>query len=647
MMFVPRGLAREAFFVPTLLPAASSIRLLKMIFGPSMHHPFTLVLSIALAMTSLLPQIGLAETEDTFSPYESDEDVPKSALAVWETYDASAEPLDIEVIKEWDTEGITTRYITFTVGTFKGQEARIAAYYSFPKDKEELPAFVWCHGGGQSAERGRGVYFARQGFATVDINWLGRPLEQDIDINTDWGRVDPSQGPQFYAKALRRGWKRNLQPDEYSIDPVASPRNANWFLLVVAARRAITFLETQPEVDPSRIGMSGYSMGGMITALSAIDPRLKAVAPFVGGIGFKYVDFPGVEGSSIRPHFQNLELYQSTIDASAYWPHIQCPVVFISSTNDFHSTFERIYQSLDLLPHQNWRITTNLHQNHGPGPEQWVFLNLWFSQYLKGITQPIPKTPISQLEIESDTATMTVMPEDQDRLLDTELYYSHDPNSRTRFWIKAEAKQIGNAWSAQLPKPEGLPLYTFALCRYRLPKPQTLERGSTDTVVVNSREHVWMPEELDLTRLKTLARPDRVFEDFKNGFQDWSSRDQRTITTYKFQNPKLDRANTKRLAITLDPQDKRLVLRLKTSSKFLDRRSNQGDFSCQKVFSTGGPQTWIIDRQDFVGPEGVTIEWDKVATFTLSLVDPEARQTLPLMTEQGQSYLKKIEMINP
>ncbi len=62
-----------------------------------------------------------------------------------------------------------------------------------------------------------------------------------------------------------------------------------------------------------------------------------------------HVDFPGVEGSSIRPHLQNLELYENTIDASAYWPLVMCPTLFISSSNDFHSAFERIYQSLALL----------------------------------------------------------------------------------------------------------------------------------------------------------------------------------------------------------------------------------------------------------------------------------------------------------
>ena len=130
-----------------------------------------------------------------------------------EDYDPRHEPLNIEVVQEWENDGVVTRYVTFTVGTFKGKESRIAGYYCLPAGKAKLPAFVWAHGGGQRADRRRGEYFARQGYASIDINWLGRPLEDGIDINTDWGNVDPTQGPRFYGKALRQGWKRSLLPD--------------------------------------------------------------------------------------------------------------------------------------------------------------------------------------------------------------------------------------------------------------------------------------------------------------------------------------------------------------------------------------------------------------------------------------------------
>ncbi len=590
--------------------------------------------------------LSLARADDTFTPYKTG-DVPQNVTDLWKDYDARKEPLEVKVVKEWKSEGVVTRYVTFKVGTFKGTDARIAAYYSFPANGKKSAAFVWSHGGGQRAERGRGVYFAKQGFATVDINWLGRPLEEDIDVNTDWGKVDPTQGPRFYSKALRKGWKRNLQPDEHSIDLVPSPRNANWFLLTVAARRAITFLERQPEVDPDRIGFSGYSMGGMITALTAIDSRLKAVAPFVGGSGFKYVDFPGgIEGSSIRQHFQDLELYKSTIDASAYWPLVTCPVMFISSSNDFHSTFERIYQSMALLKHIDWRVSTNIHQNHGPGPEQWVLLNHWFNQYLKGVEQNIPITPPSTLKVNAGKATFTVTPADPDRLIATEVYYSYDPNSRTRFWNKAKTQQAGGTWSVALTVHDDLPLYVFALCRYRMDVNQQLERGETSTFVLNSLEHSIVPESVELKSLAKLVETNAVFEDFRDGIADWSSRDQRSIKTYKFQNPELDRSNTKKLSLTINPQGRRLTLRLNASCKFLNRKDNLGDFSLVKRIDGDKPQEVIIDRSEFESKDGKTLEWSKIATFTVAIVDLTTRQTVNLTTKEGQAILQRIRMVD-
>jgi len=580
---------------------------------------FCCLVIISLGFSAAVSACGFLENAaETFPPYKADQ-VPQNVAELWKDYDARQESLDIKVVKEWKEDGVVTRYVTFKVGTFKGAEARIAAYYSFPVGDSKHAAFVWSHGGGQRADRKRGIYFAKQGFATIDINWLGRPLEDGIDVNTDWGNVDPTQGPRFYTKALRKSWKQNLQPDPFSLDPVASPRNSNWFLLTVAARRAITFLEQQAEVDSERIGLSGYSMGGMITALAAIDPRLKAVVPFVGGSGFKHVDFPGgIKGSSIRLHLRDVELYKTTMDASAYWPLVKCPVLFISSSNDFHSTFDRIYQSMALLKHSNWRVSTNIHQNHGPGPEQWVLLNQWFNQYLKGTEQNIPATPPSTFSLSGDTATFTIKPEDRDRLVNTEIYFSYDPNSRTRFWNRADAKQSNQSWSVQLPVHADLPLYVFALCRYRLPQTVQLQHGETSTFVLNSVEQSIVPETVDLDALAKLPKSRTVFEDFSNGIQDWSTRDQRSIKTYKFQSPDLDKSNNKMLALTIDPQGKQLSLRLNASSKFLNQKDNLGDFTFTKLVQGEKPQEVLIDRSEFKNGDDKTLEWSKIATFTVT-----------------------------
>ena len=114
--------------------------------------------------------------KDTFSPYTRADEVPQSAIALWKSYDSKVEPLEIKVHHEWKEDGVISRLVSFKVGTLKGVGARIAAYYCFPENGKKNPAFVWSHGGGQRADRRRGHYYASQGFATIDINWLGRPL---------------------------------------------------------------------------------------------------------------------------------------------------------------------------------------------------------------------------------------------------------------------------------------------------------------------------------------------------------------------------------------------------------------------------------------------------------------------------------------
>jgi len=48
---------------------------------------------------------------------------------------------------------------------------------------------------------------------------------------------------------------------------------------------AISFVETQPQVDPERIALLGFSLGAYLSlANSAIDPRVKAVVEFFGGM---------------------------------------------------------------------------------------------------------------------------------------------------------------------------------------------------------------------------------------------------------------------------------------------------------------------------------------------------------------------------
>ena len=137
-----------------------------------------------------------------------------------------------------------------------------------------------------------------------------------------------------------------------------------------------------------------------------------------------------------------------------------------------------------------------------------------------------------------------------------------------------------------------------------------------------------------------------VFEDFQNGIQDWSTRDQRSINTYKFQSPDLDRSNKKKLSLRIDPQGKRLSLRLRAGSKFLGRTDNLGDFSYAKSIQGQGSRELVISRDEFKSDDGKTLEWSKIATFEVTIVNEETRDKLDLTSKEGHAVLQVIKLVD-
>ncbi len=226
----------------------------------------------------------LAET----LPPLKDGKVPQDLTELWGEFDPRKEPLEVETTMEWEQDGVTCRILRYKVGVFKGQPARIAAFYAIPKDAKALPALMHIHGGGQSASLSTVVTDAKRGYASLSLNWGGNKMTfADGKLyegpNTDWGALDATHPPQRNKVNHFAG---GTAPDDFTLDAVDSPRNGNWFLVTLAARRGLTLLETQAGVDPERIGVYGHSMGGRLTTqLTGIDKRVKAAVPSCGGSG--------------------------------------------------------------------------------------------------------------------------------------------------------------------------------------------------------------------------------------------------------------------------------------------------------------------------------------------------------------------------
>ena len=101
-----------------------------------------------------------------------------SAVEYWNAYDATAAPLQVEVVKEWSDEAGSYQLVRYRLGTLHGTNKSaspvIAAYYGYPvtaSSDSPVPGIVHIHGGGQRANQGRVSDWVKLGYSAISINW--------------------------------------------------------------------------------------------------------------------------------------------------------------------------------------------------------------------------------------------------------------------------------------------------------------------------------------------------------------------------------------------------------------------------------------------------------------------------------------------
>lgn len=462
-------------------------------------------------------QNGLMAGEDSLPPL-IDGKAPTNLDELWGAYDPGREPLETQVVREWQEGNATYRQVVFTIGTFKGRKARLAAFYAFPKSATRLPAILQVHGGGQRASIESVRHSADNGYVGLSINWGGNDLErmEKGDANTDWGAVDATQKHNSHYGTLK--------PDAKTLDAVDSPRNNNWFLLVLAARRGLTFLEQQPEVDAARLGVTGHSMGGKITTnVAGIDRRVKAAVPSCGGAGSASGKLSGMPGSGSKKEKDVVSA--ATIDDGPYIDRITCPILYMSPTNDFAGPFDNMTENWQRIGSRTVAYAIAPHLNHRAIPETEITGILWFDQHLKNAFT-FPATPVLTVDLATTDGVprASVKTDRSAEVLKVDIYYSVDPHCLTRFWRDAEARKVGDAWVASCPVlSTEQPLFVYANVTYPLKTERIGYRGSKApaSFIISSREVILPSDALKQAAIKATDKPSRMIDDFARGWQDW------------------------------------------------------------------------------------------------------------------------------
>ena len=504
---------------------------------------------------------------------------PQNRSEVWAGFDPRSEPLETEILHEWEEDGVVLQVLRYRIGVFKGQKAMMAAVYGYPKGAKDLPGLVQIHGGGQYADYRAPLTNAKRGYATLSISWAGRINAPDYTVTpkevklfwdnknndpayrvtTDWGALDGYHAPSRYDGAAFNG----IQPADWTIDSIESPRNNPWFLSALGARRALTFLEQQPEVNPEKLGVYGHSMGGKLTVLTAgSDDRVKAAAPSCGGVSGR---------------FDDNSLLRETLGDGAYLPNITVPIIFLSPSNDFHGRIHDLQTALKEIRSDEWRVTCSPHHNHQDNAAYEVATQLWFDEHLKDSFR-WPKTPETTLALQTPNSipALSVHPDLSSPVVSVEIYYTQDASPHKdhygvikRCWNYAHAEKKGDVWSAELPlSSDTRPLWVYANVKYDLEKSV---RGagyyykiySADQFNVSSPMHMVSTEALKQAEVFPTRQATLDIESFD---EDWEKEwftykpEQWGIRTHKVNDPLLTAPEIAQISLEVSAEQENMLV---------------------------------------------------------------------------------------
>jgi dienelactone hydrolase len=184
---------------------------------------------------------------------------------------AAPPPLEPAGVERLDLGEVVREKVTYAVEVGE----RVPAYLFIPKDGRGRRPAVLCHhqhggefhvgkdgpaGLGSTPDQHYALELARRGYVTIAPDALCFNERQDAA-----GKLKGASYERF--EALHRITEGKTLQGKYVWD----------------ARRALDYLETRAEVDPSRLGMIGHSLGGQETLFTtALDTRIRAAVSSCG-----------------------------------------------------------------------------------------------------------------------------------------------------------------------------------------------------------------------------------------------------------------------------------------------------------------------------------------------------------------------------
>jgi dienelactone hydrolase len=364
---------------------------------------------------------------------------------LWSEYDPSSGGFNEEIVQQETKDGILKRraYISAYV---QGEEVRVYCEYSVKAGTQKAPALLMVHGSGGFPAID--VSYVKDGWAVLAHDYCGKFGDRThytrYPERFRHGNMDGKSGQRIVTTL----------PDGSQL---TDPRHTSDYLWYALQRRALSYLESQPEVDRTRMGAVGYSYGGTLMWNLAMDSRIKAVAAYFGiGYTVYYRDkqvWMYNSGAPVPAKTSGEQLFLDSLAPEAHVPHLKAATLFLNGSNDHHGGHERGLESFKHFPAGvPWSFAVQARGHHNTEKIA-QDTRLWLEKHVLGHDVFWPEQPAAQLRLDSQgVPELSVQPASPERIHAVEFHYAQkSPVSYARSWRDVGAQRSGDAWTAKLP----------------------------------------------------------------------------------------------------------------------------------------------------------------------------------------------------
>ncbi|HEX2750112.1 MAG TPA: GDSL-type esterase/lipase family protein, partial [Verrucomicrobiales bacterium] len=263
-----------------------------------------------------------------------------------------------------------TQEVWYDGEPYHGKPTRIFAFLGRPKEASKehpAPAMLLVHGGGGKAFREWADHWAQRGYVALAMDTSG-------------------QGPD--GKAHDKGGPDQSDQTKFLNFTEAGARDMWSYHAVAAVLRGHALLNTLPEVDRSRVGITGISWGGYLTCLVAgLDHELMVAVP-VYGCGFLGDNSYWRDRSLAAMNQDSRERWLRLFDPSSTIGKTQCPILFLNGTHDFAYPPDSYRKTFSLVKPELCTVSVRVDLPHG---HMWTFKEV--DAFVDHVLRPEAKVP--------------------------------------------------------------------------------------------------------------------------------------------------------------------------------------------------------------------------------------------------------------